>query len=146
VTDKALLGHDGYCIASTTTDVGKDVVPNLRLVLLVRAGAGTVDGENAHVVGGKTPDGKRAAQRRNTFIGTDEMAVCCKSILLLACGFTLNVSNARRNVFLVNDRFALGLTELNFFLELLMFVGKPLGDLSTTEGELPRAIGNIEDR
>ena len=111
----------------------------------VRASAGPVDGEHTKIVGSKTPDGKGAAERRDTRIGTLEHSIRGKSVPLLTGCFFLHVGDASCNILFV-DSVTTALAELELLLKLLALVIQPLCNLLATERQLARAVGEIKDR
>jgi len=119
------LGNDGNSIARSARDGGENVVPDGSLVLLVGTGAGSVDGEDADIIGSETLDGEGTTERSNRWVRAFQHTVHPKSVLLLSGSFFLEVYEARRDVLLVDDLTFL-LAVGNLFLEFILLVCEPL--------------------
>lgn len=102
-----------------------------------------VNGEDSDVVNSQTPHSQCTTQRSNSFIGALQHAIHRQCVLILACSFTLNVSDARGEVLLI-DVF-LALAQFHLASEHLSFIGQPQGDLVAAEGELLHAVVEVEN-
>lgn len=145
MTAKALLRHDRDGVAWAALEVVEDIVPDVCFVGFVGTRARTMNRKHSDVVRRQAPDCECTPERCDARIAALKHAVCRKSFLLLARSFGFHVRDPGREVRIVN-LLALALAEFELIAEKFLLVCKPLSNLLATEGQLTRAILDVEDR
>lgn len=103
-----------------------------------------MDGQDADIICSEAPNRESTAQRSNPTVRSFEHSVSPEGFFLLPSRFNLKCGNPILEVFVVY-RLPSRAAELELLLELNMLVGEPLSDLFPAEGDLTRAISDIED-
>ena len=107
MTAEALLRHDRNGVARGALEGIENLVPDVSFVRLVRLSASAVNRKDTDIVTCQAVNCESATERGNMRVGTSQHAIDSERILFLLFGFTLDLSDARRDVLVVN-RLALG--------------------------------------
>ena len=142
VTSERLLSDDRDRVTLRSSELLELLVVDVRFVLVVRLGRGTVARDNADRVGVKTPDGESSSEGSDVGVLALEHTEGGQSLLLLSLGLLLNEADS-----VLEPLVSVGtLVSLELSTEKLVLVLEPLGDLSSSESELTSSVLDVKQK
>jgi hypothetical protein len=140
VTGERFLDNDGNGVTLGSAKLLELLVVDVRLVLVVGLGRGTVARDDADRVNVETPNGQSPSERSDVRVMTLEHTESRESLLFLSLRLVVDEADSSFEPLVA----VCTLVCLELGLEQLVLVLEPLRDLSSSEGKLSGSIVDVE--